>query len=167
VAAVAIATTNACLPSEVLRRAAAIHKGSMGGTPSSPAPPLEGLTARWAPMRRSRLGASCTQGLAEMARVLIGRSPGVLTVHTSGRPLAVSFGRALPAPSVKEPLSACGTPLLDQGETTAKRSARSSATPIRRERLSRREVDDVGATTQSCWPRVRSHPFSATSIAKA
>ena len=62
---------------------------------------------------------------------------------------------------------ACGIVLLDQGETTAKRNARSSATPIRRERVIHREADDVGAATQRCCPRVRSHPLSVTSIAKA
>src|SRR2546426_12665836 len=85
---------------------------------------------------------------------------GVLAVYTSGRPLALSCGRALPVPSATEPLSACGTVLVDQGETTAKGSSRSSATPIRWEHVIRSGADEVGTATQRWCPRVRSQPFS-------
>jgi hypothetical protein len=69
---------------------------------------------RWSPMLRSRLGAWGTQGLAVMARVLIGRTwvradyaPGVPLALCV--PLALSPGPALEVPSVTEPLAACGT----------------------------------------------------------
>ena len=117
---------------------------------------------RWCDMgQSSRMRSTLTsQSAVEPSRERSAglSNQGVLTVHTSGRPLALSFGRALLVPSATEALSTCGTGLLDQGETTAKRSSRSSATPIRRERVIRREVDDVGAATQRCCPRVRS-PF--------
>jgi hypothetical protein len=59
------------------------------------------------PMLRSRLGAWGTQGLAVMARVLIGRT-WVRADYAPGVPSALSPGPALEVPSVTEPLAACG-----------------------------------------------------------
>jgi site-specific DNA recombinase len=75
---------------------------------------------------------------------------------------------ALPPLAVLHPRSACGARQgPDQWETTTKRRARSSVTPIRRERVICSAEADAGTATQRRCPCVTSHPFSAKSMANA
>jgi hypothetical protein len=122
---------------------------------------------RGAAMRRSYLGASGTQGLGAMGTRADRQDMGARRLRA--RRAVGSLARPYPAGTLRHraPRRLRHRRLLAQRETTAHRSPRSSATPIRRECTICSAADDAGVAAQRCCPRITSHPFSARPIAKA